>query len=89
MYTGGSGTQDGVNSGPPFELLPEGNGQATVSNLDTQLDRRFGRRVRMLLSFQRPSHLLEEGDPPQGRARVLEPAPGRTDEYSAPHRHRR
>jgi len=49
----------------------------------------FGRRVCMLLSFQRPSHLLWEGDPPQGRARVREPVPGRTDEYSAQHRRRR
>ncbi len=49
----------------------------------------FGRRVCMLLSFQRPSHLLQEGDPPQGRARVLEPVPGRTDEYSAQNRRRR
>jgi hypothetical protein len=30
--------------------------RATASNLDTLLDRGFGRRVRMLLSFQRPSH---------------------------------
>jgi hypothetical protein len=49
----------------------------------------FGRRVCMLLSFQRPSHLLQEGSPPQGRARVLEPVPGRTDEYSAPYLRRR
>ena len=49
----------------------------------------FGRRVCMLLSFQRPSHLFQEGDPPQGRARVLEPVPGRTDEYSAQNRRRR
>ena len=39
MYTEGSGAQDGVNSGPPFEVLPEGNVRATVSNLDTSLGR--------------------------------------------------
>jgi hypothetical protein len=41
---------------PPFELHREGGVRATASNLDTLLDRGFGRRVRMLLSFQRPSH---------------------------------
>jgi hypothetical protein len=39
MYTEGSGAQDGVNSGPPLELLPERNVQTTVSNLDTSLGR--------------------------------------------------
>jgi hypothetical protein len=58
MYTVGSGTQDGVNSGTAAELLPRESLWATASNLDTLLDRLIGRRVRMLLSFQRPPHLF-------------------------------
>src|SRR6516165_12308777 len=45
---------------------PRGASRATASNLDTHLDRGFGRRVRMLLSFQRPSHLFGKGIPSQG-----------------------
>jgi hypothetical protein len=47
---------------------PRRTGRATASNLDTHLDRGFGRRVRMLLSFQRPSHLFGKGSFP-GRVR--------------------
>jgi hypothetical protein len=39
---------------------------ATASNLDTLLDRGVGREVRMLLSFQRPSHLFEKVVPSRG-----------------------
>jgi len=74
---------------PPFELLPEGSVPSDGVEPGHISRPGFGRRVCMLLSFQRPSHLLEEGNPPQGRARVLEPVPGRTDEYSAPYRRRR
>jgi hypothetical protein len=41
---------------------------STASNLDTLLDRGFDRRVRMLLSFQRPSH-------PSGRSSSSNGAP--------------
>ena len=34
-----------------------------ASNLDTLLGRGIGREVRMLLSFQRPSHLFKKGVP--------------------------
>ena len=40
---------------------PERVDRATASNLDTLLDRGIGRSVRMLLSFQRPSHLFKRG----------------------------
>src|ERR1700733_4209071 len=43
---------------------------------------RVGRRVRMLLSFQRPSHLSGKGIPSPGASRT-DPIPERTDEYSA------
>ena len=56
MYTKDPGTQDGVFNLAPSSGGPLGTGRATASNLDTLLDRGFGRRVRMLLSFQRPSH---------------------------------
>ncbi len=42
----------------------------------------------MLLSFQRPSHLLEKGHPSHGRSRDLRTgSPGRTGKYSAYRRH--
>ena len=44
---------------------------ATASNLDTPLDRRVDRDVRMLLSFQRPSHLFGRGFLSQGTAGTL------------------
>ena len=62
MYTTDPGTQDGVfNLAPSSISGPEGPVDATASNLDTLLDRGVGRRVRMLLSFQRPSHLFGRG----------------------------
>jgi hypothetical protein len=67
----GFGTQDGVNLGTvvPSKKTRKAGARATASNLDTLLGRGIDRRVRMLLSFQRPSHLLEKGCPSQGRAR--------------------
>jgi hypothetical protein len=59
--------------------------RATASNLDT-LPAEGRPRVRMLLSFQRPSHLFRKADSfPSGRAESTEnfPVLGRTDEYSA------
>src|SRR5436305_15164251 len=43
---------------------------------------RVGRKVRMLLSFQRPSHLFGEGLPPRGASETIS-IPERTGEYSA------
>jgi hypothetical protein len=48
---------------------PRGPADATASNLDTLLDRGFDRRVRMLLSFQRPSHLFGRGFLPRAHPR--------------------
>ena len=61
---------------------PRRAGRATASNLDTHLDRGFGRKVRMLLSFQRPSHLFGRGFLPGARPKPS-PIPERTGEYSA------
>jgi hypothetical protein len=71
MYTTSPGTQDGVQSGTAVRGPAKGR-RATASNLDTLLDRGFGRRVRMLLSFQRPSHLFGKGVPSY-RARPRQP----------------
>ena len=57
--------------------------RATASNLDTLLDRGFGRRVRMLLSFQRPSHPFRKVVLHKRRVRNPNRIPERTDEYSA------
>lgn len=58
----GPGTHDGVSIWHRRRSLTlEGPVDATASNLDTLLDRGIGRRVRMLLSFQRPSHLWGRG----------------------------
>jgi hypothetical protein len=51
---------------PPYERPSMWAGRATASNLDTLLDRGVGRRVRMLLSFQRPSHRSRKGFLPTG-----------------------
>ena|SRR5436305_13198293 len=83
MYTTGSGTQDGVfNLGTAVRMDPRVQ-RATASNLDTLLDRRVGREVRMLLSFQRPSRLSGRGFPPMGAPGIRVRVPGRTGEYSA------
>ena len=70
MYTTDPGTQDGVSIWHRRRSLArEGPVDATASNLDTHLDRGVGRSVRMLLSFQRPSHLFGKGLPSPGRVR--------------------
>src|SRR5690242_30899 len=61
---GAPGRKTGSILAPPIEVGPaSGPCRATASNLDTLLDRGVGRRVRMLLSFQRPSHLFGRGAP--------------------------
>jgi hypothetical protein len=57
--------------------------RATASNLDTLLDRGFGRRVRMLLSFQRPSHPFRKVFLLKRSVRDPTWISERTDEYSA------
>ena len=70
MYTTDPGTQDGVSIWHRRQSLArKGPVDATASNLDTLLDRGFGRRVRMLLSFQRPSHLFGRGFLPRAHPR--------------------
>ncbi len=76
MYTTSFEAQDGVNLGTVAlavqrmdRPIRERTGGTTASNLDTHLDRGVGRVVRMLLSFQRPSHLFQKGFPSQGHAR--------------------
>jgi hypothetical protein len=51
-----------------------------ASNLDTLLGRGNDREVRMLLSFQRPSHLFKKGFPSQGR--IQEPSGSRSGPVS-------
>ena len=83
-YTTGSGTPDGVfNLGTAGRMALRRTSRATASNLDTLLDRGVGRRVRMLLSFQRPSHLFWKGFLPSGASRGRVPLLERTGEYSA------
>jgi hypothetical protein len=80
MYTTGPGRMTG--SIWHRRSRPRRAGRATASNLDTHLDRGFGRKVRMLLSFQRPSHLFGRGFLPGARPKPS-PIPERTGEYSA------
>jgi hypothetical protein len=70
MYTAGLGTQDGVELGTVV-VARQGADRATASNLDTHLDRGVGRRVRMLLSFQRPSHLFGKVAPSPGAPEIV------------------
>jgi hypothetical protein len=88
MYTEGSSARRGQSwhrrvSDPTRESI-----DATASNLDTSLDRGRSRSVHAV-EFSKTVAPLQEGNPPQGRARVLLMAPGRTDEYSAPRGGRR
>ena len=57
--------------------------RATASNLDTLLDRGIGRRVRMLLSFQRPSHPFRKVFLLKRSVRDPTWISERTDQYSA------
>ena len=84
MYTNGSrDARRGFQSGTVVDRLAhKGPVDATASNLDTLLDRGFGRRVRMLLSFQRPSHLFGEGSSFPGHVHPS-PISERTGKYSA------
>src|SRR5438270_8861957 len=68
VYTEGSRRKTGSILAPSTDRVRERTARSTASNLDTPRPR--GRsKVRMLLSFQRPSHLFKKGDPPQRRAR--------------------
>lgn len=80
--------RDGVNLGTAVRGSPKESSVDGVEPLDTLLDQKVDREVRMLLSFQRPSHLLEKGHPSHGRSRDLRTgSPGRTGKYSAYRRH--
>jgi len=79
-----SGRKTGSILAPPSEEPSVWVARATASNLDTLLDRGVDRVVRMLLSFQRPSHLFGRGLLRLGRIRMTCFGPRRrTDEYSA------
>ena len=71
MYTTDPGTQDGVSIWHRRSMAQRRAGRSTASNLDTHLDRGIGRRVRMLLSFQRPSRPLRKGFPSRGCAEAF------------------
>jgi hypothetical protein len=73
---------------PPFARIPEGPGDDGVEPGHTPRSGDSDRRVRMLLSFQRPSHLFGRGFLPVGRPARGFPRLGRTDEYSAQSDHR-
>jgi hypothetical protein len=81
MYTTGSGTHDGVSIWHRRSRTREGRSSDGVEPGHTPRPR-VGRRVRMLLSFQRPSHLSGRGFLPMAHP---EPSPirERTGEYSA------
>ncbi len=68
---------------PPCARTPTGSGYDGVEPGHTPRSGDSDRRVRMLLSFQRPSHLSGGGFPPSGRPAYGFPHLGRTDEYSA------
>ncbi len=82
MYTRSPEAQDGVNLGTADRAI-RWTDRSAASNLDTLLDRGVGRRVRMLLSFQRPSHLFKRGFLLRGTPGSPTGFPGWTHEYSA------
>jgi hypothetical protein len=89
MYTEGSGAQDGVNSGTAVRSTPRKERSSDGVEPGHISRPGFGRRVCMLLSFQRPSHRFWREILLRGAPRVLGPARGRTHEYSAQYRGRR
>jgi len=82
VHHGSRDARRGFNLAPSSIAGPRGPVDATASNLDTLLDRGVGRRVRMLLSFQRPSHLFGKVFPSHGASKTV-PISERTGEYSA------
>jgi hypothetical protein len=89
MYTEGSGAQDGVNSGTAVQAAPQGERLKRRRRTWTHLSAGVRPKSVHAVEFSKTVAPLLGGGPPQGRARVLEPVPGRTDEYSAQHlRHR-
>ena len=85
-YTGGSGAQDGVNSGTVAKSVHADRGATVIEPGHTSAEGRP--RVRMLLSFQRPSHLFRR-DFLRRHAREQKLLSGRTGEYSAEQRPRK
>jgi hypothetical protein len=81
-YTESSGRKTGSILAPPSKQIRKADQATAASNLDTLLGRGNDREVRMLLSFQRPSHLFGRAFLPGARP---EPSaiPERTGEYSA------
>ena len=83
MYTIDPGTQDGVSIWHRRQsLAPEGTGRCDGVEPGHTPRPRVGRRVRMLLSFQRPSHLFGRGFLPRALPKSS-PIPERIGEYSA------
>ena len=84
VHEWGRQAQDGVNLGTAApHQNPEGLAERRRRTWTHSSRSRIDRRVCMLLSFQRPSHLLEEGRSPRSAPRPARPVSGRTDEYSA------
>ncbi len=71
-YTTGSGTQDGVGLGTAARRASRAK-PATVYEPGHTSRSRVDREVRMLLSFQRPSHLSRKVAPSRRRAQHPEP----------------
>jgi hypothetical protein len=82
-YTAGSGAHDGVGLGTVVSSLPEERGGTTAFEPGHTISTEGRSRVRMLLSFQRPSHLFRKVPPSQWGASASLQAPERTDEYCA------
>ena len=79
-YTASSGRKTGSILAPSSQMARRPGRPTTASNLDTLLGRGNDREVRMLLSFQRPSHLFKKGFPSQGR--IQEPSGSRSGPVS-------
>src|SRR6185437_11999364 len=85
MYTKGSEAQDEVNLGTVDSKRPNEGSPVRRRRTWTHISTEVGRRVCMLLSFQRPSHLFGRVLLRRGRARIQR-IPRRTGEYSAAYR---
>jgi len=76
MYTEGSGAQDGVNSGTAVRSAPQRGASERRRRTWTHLSAGVRPKSVHAVEFSKTVAPLLEGNPPQGRARILEPARG-------------
>jgi hypothetical protein len=87
MYTGGSGTQDGVNLGTAVRRVPRRDVRAAASNLDTHST--WVGRGAHAVEFSKTAAPPRRGNSlKSARPEPVKPDPAQTNQYSTPGRAR-